>query len=46
MKIKLSVSSSRYSEIQKELQDRGIEIDDEADLILSERDGYLSTIKV
>ncbi len=46
MKIKLSVSSSRYSEIQKELQDRGIEVDDEADLILSERDGYLSTIKV
>ena len=46
MKIKLSISNSRYDEIAKELQDRGIEIDDEADLILSEKNGYISSIRV
>lgn len=46
MRIKLSVNSSRYDEVARDLLDRGIEIDDEADLILSEKDGYISTITV
>lgn len=46
MKIKLSVSSSRYKEIEKDLRSRGIEIDDDAELILTEKDGYISSITV
>ena len=44
MKLTLSVSEQRYDEIRSELTSLGIEIDDEADLILSEkvRQGFLT----
>lgn len=44
MKLMLSVSEQRYDEVMSELTDLGIEIDDEADLILSERlvQGFLT----
>lgn len=41
MKIRLDVSDARYAELEKELLDRGIEIDDSAELILSERDLFV-----
>lgn len=37
MKVKLCVSRERYQEIKDALLDHGIEIDDHADLIISER---------
>ena len=37
MKVKLCVSRERYQEIKDALLDHGIEIDDNADLIISER---------
>lgn len=40
MKVKLVVSNERYDEIQKMLAERGIEIDDTADLVLSESNRY------
>ena len=36
MKIKLAVSRERYDEIARELKEKGIEIDDTADLMISE----------
>lgn len=36
MKVKLIVSTERYDEIKRALTERGIEIDDNADLVLSE----------
>ena len=38
MKIKLIVSDARYAEIERELVSRGFVIDEDADLILSEKD--------
>ena len=40
MKIKLSISQARYEEIKAALLEHGIEIDENADLILSERNRY------
>ncbi len=40
MKVKLVVSNKRYDEIKKMLAERGIEIDDTADLVLSESNRY------
>ena len=36
MKIRLAVSRDRYDEIARELKEKGIEIDDSADLMISE----------
>lgn len=44
MKIKLLVSEKRYADIEKELASCGIEIDDNADLVLSEANSYLDYI--
>lgn len=46
MKIKLIVSDERYAEIEKEMLEKGFEIDEEADLILSERDLYSNYLVV
>ncbi|SDA32475.1 LytTr DNA-binding domain-containing protein [Ruminococcus sp. YE71] len=40
MRIKLMVSEAHYSEISRELMEKGFEIDDSADLILSEKNVY------
>lgn len=40
MRIKLMVSEKRYSEIAKELTAKGFEIDDAAELIMSEKNVY------
>ena len=40
MKVKLVVSNERYDEIKKALTERGIEIDDTADLVLSESNRF------
>jgi DNA-binding LytR/AlgR family response regulator len=40
MRIKLMVSEKRYSEIAKELTAKGFEIDDAAELIISEKNVY------
>lgn len=40
MKVKLSVSNERYEEIKKLLLERGIKIDDNAELVLSEANRY------
>lgn len=40
MKIKLIVSDERYTELARELIQKGFEIDDSADLILSENNVY------
>ena len=44
MKIKLMVSEENYSQIFKELTAMGIEIDDGAQLILSEKNVYVSRL--
>lgn len=44
MKIKLAVSSERYEEIKDMLAERGIEIDDNSDLILSESNRFLDSL--
>ena len=46
MKIKLDVSHERYSELKTLLEDHGFEIDDEADLVLSERNRFIDTLIV
>ena len=46
MRIKLSVSGEHYEEIEKDLKKIGIEIDDDAELILSERDAYSDFLAV
>lgn len=46
MKIKLSVSSESYDKIKNELLERGIEIDDSAELVLSEVGKYSNYIAV
>ena len=40
MKVKLIVSNERYEEIKRALTERGIEIDDNADLVLSENNKF------
>lgn len=44
MKLKLAVSDESYEEVSRFLTGHGIELDDEADLILTQRDKYVSHI--
>ncbi|MDX8367663.1 LytTR family DNA-binding domain-containing protein [Cytobacillus sp. IB215665] len=46
MKIKLDISNERYDEIKSALEERGIEIDDSADLVLSETNSFLDVLTV
>lgn len=46
MKVKLAVRRERYEEIRSALAGYGIEIDADADLILSEADGFSDTLLV
>lgn len=46
MKIKLAVSKEHYDEIKAALLERGIEIDDTADLVLSEHNQYVDNLMV
>ncbi len=46
MKIRLSVSKERYSELKTALESCGIEIDDTADLILSEDNPFVDSLIV
>ena len=44
MRIKVSVSEERYDEVANELTAAGIEVNDDADLLLTERERYLRYI--
>ena len=44
MRIKLAVSQERYQEIRDALRERGIQVDEDAELVLSERDRYWDTL--
>ncbi|HSN65398.1 MAG TPA: LytTR family DNA-binding domain-containing protein [Fusibacter sp.] len=46
MKIKLSVSEERYHEIKSVLEERGIEVDDTADFVLSEINNFIRSLTV
>lgn len=46
MKIKLDISNERYDEIKFALEERGIEIDDTADLVLSETNSFIDNLTV
>lgn len=46
MKIKLDISNERYDEIKAVLEERGIEIDDNADLVLSETNCFIDNLTV
>ncbi|MGD6876457.1 LytTR family DNA-binding domain-containing protein [Bacillus infantis] len=46
MKIKLDISIGRYDEIKSALEERGIEIDDTAELVLSETNSFIETLTV
>ena len=46
MKIKLAVSKEHYDEIKTMLPEHGIEIDDNADLVLSESNRFLDSLTV
>lgn len=46
MRVKLAVSNEHYEEIKKLLLERGIEIDDNADLVLSETNRYIDNLIV
>lgn len=46
MKIKLCVSQNHYEQIEKQLIDKGIEIDENADLILTEKNAFISFLSV
>lgn len=46
MKIRLAVSKERYEEIKALLAEHGIELDDNADLVLSESNKYLDSLIV
>jgi DNA-binding LytR/AlgR family response regulator len=46
LKIKLNISSERYNEIKFALEERGIEIDDTADLVLSEANSFIDNLIV
>lgn len=46
MKVKLALSKERYDEIKEILIDHGIEIDDDAELVLSENNRFLDNLIV
>lgn len=46
MKIKLDINNERYDEIKSALEERGIEIDDTADLVLSETNSFMDNLTV
>lgn len=46
MKIKLDVSHERYSELKILFEKHGFEIDDDADLVLSERNRFIDILTV
>lgn len=46
MKIRLAVSDARYDEVRRMLTERGIEIDDQADLVLSESGRFPDSLTV
>lgn len=46
MKIKLDISNERYGEIKFALEERGIEIDDTADLVLCETNSFIDNLTV
>ena len=46
MKIKLAICDERHEIIRKELVERGIEIDDHSDLVLTESDRYIDSLMV
>ena len=46
MKIRLEARRERYEAVKTELEAQGIEIDDDAGLVLSERDAFADTILV
>ena len=46
MKIKLDISNERYDEIKSALEERGIEIDDTAELVLSETNSFIDNLTV
>lgn len=46
MKIKLEINNERYAEIKSELEKRGIEIDDAANLVLSETNSFIDHLTV
>lgn len=46
LKVKLVVCEEKYEDIKKELTERGIEIDDNADLILCENNRFTDTLIV
>lgn len=46
MKIKLVISKQRYEEVENTLKQCGIEIDDDADFILTENNRYLDRLLV
>ncbi|MBP2241596.1 DNA-binding LytR/AlgR family response regulator [Cytobacillus eiseniae] len=46
MIIKLEISNERYDEIKSALEERGIEIDDTADLVLSETNNFIDNLIV
>lgn len=46
MKIRLEVGAGRYEQLSQELRAHGIEVDDDATLVLRERDRYADTLTV
>ncbi len=46
MKLQLAVSNERYEEIKAALTERGIEVDDNADLVLSESNKFVDNLLV
>ena len=46
MKIKLSVSDESYEEVRQFLTEKGIELDDEAEFVLVQRDKFISHLAV
>ncbi|TDQ37000.1 LytTR family DNA-binding domain-containing protein [Aureibacillus halotolerans] len=46
MKIKLNISDERYDEIKFALEERGIQIDDSADLVISETNSFKDHLTV
>ena len=46
MKIRLNVSDEKYAELEQKLLSAGFEIDDEAELIITEKERYSSFIAV
>ena len=46
MKVKLIVSKERYDEIKNMLNERGIDVDDNADLVLSENNRFIDSLIV